>query len=360
MSSTSRNPRVAVVLSGWPRLSEVFALNELTALHEAGMLAAVLALKNGETGPLHPAAAWLDARVDHVPAGSLDAQAAYVAQRAAAAGATGVHGYFAHRPTAVAAGAAGRLGLPYGFSVHALDARKVDRDELAERVRRAAVVVCCNPETAQEVQGPVQLVRHGVDLAAFPAAPPRPPSERVRLLAVGRFVPKKGLDVLLDALVRMPGPVDLRLVGDGALRPALIAQVERLGIADRVEFVGRLTHAELPQAYAAADVVVVPSVVDAQGDRDGLPNVVLEAMASARPVVASAVAAIPTAVRDGSTGLLVAPGDAAALARALTALVDAPLRRAGMGAAGRAVVEREFELGRCTSRFVGTLAAAYA
>lgn len=362
MSSNSETASVAVVLSGWPRLSEVFALNELAALHEAGMLAAVLALKDGEQGALHPAAARLGARVEYVPAGDVATQADFVAGRLAASGATGVHGYFAHQPAAVAAAAADRAALPFGFSVHALDARKVARPELADRVRRAAVVICCNADAASEVtaaDGQSELVRHGVDLAAFAATAP-PDADPVTLLAVGRLVEKKGFEVLLDALSLLRRPFRLRLVGDGPGRPELTAQAARLGLTDRVEFAGRLTHETLPRAYAEADIVVVPSVVDRRGDRDGLPNVVLEAMASARPVVASAISALPSAVRPGQTGLLVPSRDPQALAEALTELIDSPPRRRALGAGGRAVAAGEFELGRCTRRFCNTLAAAYA
>ena len=108
---------------------------------------------------------------------------------------------------------------------------------------------------------------------------------------------------------------------------------------------GALTHRELPDAYAGANVVVVPSIQDAGGDRDGLPNVVLEAMASARPVVASEVAAIPAAVRDGDTGLLVPPGDTRALRAALERVASDPALRVGMGVAARTRVEHDFESG---------------
>jgi glycosyltransferase involved in cell wall biosynthesis len=130
-------------------------------------------------------------------------------------------------------------------------------------------------------------------------------------------------------------------------------------LADRVELVGRCTHATLPGYYAAADVVVVPSVVDSTGDRDGLPNVVLESMASQRPVVASAVAAIPAAVRDGVTGTLVPPRDPDALAGALAALIDSPARRAELGRTARLTAETEFGLGRRTGEFCRVLERAY-
>lgn len=359
MSSSSDPVRVAVVLSGWPRVSESFALNEVIALHRAGMLAAVLALKSGDGGPGHPAAREIDPLVRVLPPGDLAVQAAAALDELGDVAA--VHGYFAHGPAAVADAVARSRRIPYGFSVHALDARKVPRAELADRARRAAVVVSCNEDAATEVAAagtrPL-LVRHGVDLAAFAATDP-PDADPVELLAVGRLVEKKGFDVLLAAVARLDRPVRLRLVGAGPLRDRLAAIVAARRLGDRVELVGRRTHETVPALYAAADIVVVPSVVDGAGDRDGLPNVVLEAMSAQRPVVASDVAAIPTAVRDGVTGTLVPPGDPAALADALTALVDAPDRRAALGRAGRAVVEADFGLASRTREFCRVLEEAY-
>jgi glycosyltransferase involved in cell wall biosynthesis len=360
MSSSSR-PRVAVVLSGWPRVSESFALNEVLALHRAGLLAAVLATKAGDGGPAHPAAAEIAPLVEILPPGDVTAQAEAAVRRLDGTGVSAVHGYFAHAPAAVAAAVADRFGLPYGFSVHALDARKVSKAELGERARRAALVVTCNEDAAAEVEAAgtrPTLVRHGVDLAAFPASPP-PGHDPVELLAVGRMVEKKGFDVLLEALTRLDRPYRLRLVGDGPLRPRLEALIAAHRLADRIELVGRCTHATLPDYYAAADVVVVPSVVDSTGDRDGLPNVVLESMASQRPVVASAVAAIPAAVRDGVTGTLVPPRDPDALAGALATLIDSPARRAELGRAARLTAESEFGLGRRTGEFCRVLERAY-
>lgn len=360
-SSDPARPRIAVVLSGWPRVSESFALNEVLALHRAGLLGAVLALKPGDGGPMHPAAAELAPLVQVLPAGDVETQAEHAVSRLDGTGVTAVHGYFAHAPTAVAALVADKFGLPYGFSVHALDARKVTRAEMHERGGAAAVVVACNSDAAAEVGAagvtPV-LVRHGVDLAAFGATEP-PGADPVALLAVGRLVEKKGFDVLLAALSTLDRRWRLRLVGDGPLRERLTGLIAAYGLGDRVELSGRCTHATLPAQYAAADIVVVPSIVDSTGDRDGLPNVVLESMASRRPVVASAVAAIPSAVRDGVTGLLVPPGDPDALARALAALIDDPARRIALGRGARAVAGTEFGLTGRTEEFCRVLERAY-
>ena len=273
-----------------------------------------------------------------------------------------VHGYFAHRPAEVAAVAARLLGVPYGFSVHALDARKVTPEELRARAAGASVVLACNDDVATAVSAVgarPRLVRHGVDIAAFPATSP-PSSVPVVVLAVGRFVEKKGFDTLLAAVAKVERNLLLRLVGQGPLEGDLVAQARRLGLDDRVTVEPPRTHDALPDCYAAADLVVVPSVVDAAGDRDGLPNVVLEAMASGRPVVASDVGAIATGVRDGVTGRLVPPGDADALAASITELIDRPDLRRSYGARARVVAETDFALADRAAEFCAALEGIHA
>jgi glycosyltransferase involved in cell wall biosynthesis len=354
--------RLVMLMSGFPRRSETFALNELLALDRAGCLEAVFATKPGEDGPPQPGAEQLMRKVRVLAPGTPAEQAAEVVERLDGARVDAVHGYFAHVPTEVAAKAARRLGVPYGFSVHAVDARKVSRSGLAERARDAACVIACNPDVAGDLRragAPVQLMPHGVDLERFRPTPP-PRAQVLTILAVGRLVEKKGFPVLLDAAAQLLAPVRVRIVGDGAQREQLERQIADLGLTDRVELAGPATHDDLPAEYAAAHIVVVPSVMDAAGDRDGLPNVVLEAMSCGRPVVASDVGAVSSAVVDGRTGVLVPPGDAQALAGALEFLVDQPDMRERLGREARARVEADFELNSCTARLRAFLETVYA
>ena len=335
--------RLAVVMSGFPRRSETFALNELLELDRRGLLAAIVATKPGDGAPLHPGARPLLPKVTYV---SSPREAGAVAR---AVGATALHAYFAHRPAEVAALAAAELDLPHGFSAHAKDVRKVD--DLATRAVAVRCVIACNDDVAADLRRagarPV-LVPHGVDLDRFrPASAPG--RRELSLLAVGRLVPKKGFDVLLEAVAKLSFPFRLRIVGDGPERARLAGRDER------VELVGPATHDELPALYEAADVVVVPSAEDASGDRDGLPNVVLEAMACGRPVVASDVGAIASA----GTGLLVAPGDPDALADALTSLARRPALRRRLGDRARREAEGRFGLAACTARLCRVLETAY-
>jgi glycosyltransferase involved in cell wall biosynthesis len=364
-----RNGRqqVAVVLSGWPRVSEVFALNEVLALKRAGMLAAVFATKRQQDGVCQPDASELDPLITFLPDGDTGSQAAAAVQALKGVAVSGLHGYFAHQPAAVAADVAQRLGLPYSFSVHALDVRKVEPAELGRRARAAAAVICCNGDVAADVAATGQqptLVPHGVDLHRFPPAQ-APSGDVVTLLSVGRLIEKKGFSFLLEAIAMLEAestlrPFRLRVVGDGPWRSRLEDIIAARGLGHRVELLGRRTHETLPALYAESDLIVVPSVIDSAGDRDGLPNVLLEAMASSRPVVASDVAAISTAVQHGTTGLLVPPGNARALAAALAELIEDEPRRSQMGMNGRRRVEREFELSDRTDEFCRTLELAYA
>jgi glycosyltransferase involved in cell wall biosynthesis len=360
--SVARQGWLAVITSGFPRRSETFLLNELLALDAAGALAAVFATRPGDGATPQPGAEALAERVEVLPPGPPDVQAAVAARALEGLGVTGVHGYFAHVPTAVAAATAGLLGVPYSFSVHARDARKVTVAELGVRARGAACVIACNPDVAGEVQragGEVTLAPHGVDLRRFEPRP-APGGDELRLLAVGRLVEKKGFEVLIEALRGLGVPARLRIVGAGPEEERLRRAVADAGLERTVEFCGPLTHERLPAEYAAADVVVAPSVADSSGDRDGLPNVVLEAMACGRPVVGGDVGALSSAVIDGETGLLVRAGDAAALRAALRELAREPERREALGRSARRLATERFDVNRCTARLHALLEAAYA
>ncbi|MEQ1907285.1 MAG: glycosyltransferase [Vicinamibacterales bacterium] len=364
MSTDQRSPResgVVVVLSGFPRRSETFALPELAALEQAGLLMAAFATKPGDGLAPHPDAARLSPRVRVLKSGRIEDQASEIVEELGSRRPRAVHGYFAHHPAAVAACAAERLGVPYGFSAHAKDARTVPRPELGRRAAGARCVVVCNADAQVEIARlgvTPALIPHGVNLTRF-APSPLPADGELRVLAVGRLVPKKGFNVLLDAIARVRVPWTLCIVGDGPDGASLRSMADSLGIGPRVTWHGSASHADLPALYAAAHLVAVPSVVDEAGDRDGLPNVLLEALASERPVVATRAGAIESAIVDGETGLLVRAGDARALASAIETVAGrADLARA-IARGGRQLVERRYDVTVCARRFTETLAAAY-
>src|SRR5689334_3794554 len=354
--------RLAVIVSGFPRRSETFMLGELLALEASGALAAVFATKLGEMGQPQPGTERLTKYVEFLPDEPVEAQARAVRTMLARKKIHGIHAYFAHRPAEVAQHAARLSGVPFGFSVHARDFRKVDPEVLAARASKAACVVACNPDVAQDIRRlgtKPHLLPHGVDLQRFTSSAAC--SDGVlRLLAVGRLVEKKGFDFLIAALAGLKIPFTLTIVGDGPERERLQQLIILNNLENRVCFFGSATHSELPRMYTEADVVVVPSVQDRSGDRDGLPNVVLEAMASGRAVVASDAGAITSAITDNENGLLVPPGDPVALGQAIRRLAQSSELREQLGHNGRRRAERDYEVGRCSERFHRLLASVYA
>jgi glycosyltransferase involved in cell wall biosynthesis len=373
--------RVAVVMSGFPRLSQASALGELQALHRAGRLAGIFATGPGDPGPQQPLVGDLLPHLRLLPAVPVADQARALVARVTSLAPAGLqvdalHGYFAHGPAAVAERAADLLGLPFSFGVHGDDARRVPAGELARRVDRSAGVVACNSDVAASVPGsPGKVVElpHGVDVTRFRPRPVHAVADAgdgcgpdgalgrpMRILAVGRFVEKKGFGVLLEAVARLTHPWRLRIVGDGPLRPALEDSVRRNGLGSRVELVGRVAHDRLPEHYAWSDVVAVPSVVDQTGGRDGLPNVVLEAMASGVPVVGTDAGATGPALRASGGGLVLPAGDPRPLATVLDSLARSTAVRRALGAQGRTHAVAHHSLEACSARFVAHLADLHA
>jgi glycosyltransferase involved in cell wall biosynthesis len=352
---------IAVVMSGFPRLSETFATNELLRLKIRGELATIFATKSGDSLRLSPQVESLWQQVRFLSEGTAEEQGAEVAKALAGSGIRGIHGYFAHKPAEVALHAAKLLDVPYGFSVHAKDARKITAGQLCARAKKAACVVACNhdvAETVRECGSDPHLMPHGVDLERFNDTSSLH-GIVLQILAVGRLCEKKGFDVLVRAATKLNYPFNLRIVGGGPDEQKLKDLISTHNLRDRVTLCGPMDHNSLPAEYSRAEIVVAPSIVDGNGDRDGLPNVVLEAMASARAVVASNVGDIASAVKDGVTGILTEPGNSEGIAEALNRLgVDADLR-GRLGNAARQFVEKYYDLTTCSNRFCELLQEAY-
>lgn len=267
-----------------------------------------------------------------------------------------IHAHFALAQTEVAMAVSELLGVRYSFTAHARDIY-ASPSALEEKIRSAALVVTCTQYNADYLHALVpdvaasriQLVHHGVDVqmpstaASFTENRPEAPL----ILAAGRLVEKKGFDTLIDAcaaLRRRQVPFRCRIVGAGPLHSALRRRAAAAGLRDEIELPGWMASADLVAQMHKASLFAMPSRISGRGDRDGIPNVVLEAMAAGLPVIATNVSGIPEAVIDGVTGRLVPPGDVEALATALEGLLaDAPLCRR-FGAAGRDLIVREFTL----------------
>jgi phosphatidyl-myo-inositol dimannoside synthase len=283
--------------------------------------------------------------------------------------ATVMHGHWVVPGGVIAAAA--RPALPLVVSLHGSDVFVAERTApartAAARVfRRAGAVTACSTDLASRAialgAAPerIEVVPYGVDAARFrPAADARAHVRAANgfdaatplLFAAGRLVSKKGFEYLIDALRALDSRTRLAIAGAGDLDAELRARAAAAGVADRVRFLGDVTQDAVASWLAAADVAVVPSVRDASGNVDGLPNTVLEALASGTPVVATPAGGIASAIDDGRTGMLVAERDASALATAIAALLADPTRRAAMGAAARAAIEARFGWAAAAARF---------
>ena len=202
---------------------------------------------------------------------------------------------------------------------------------------------------------PVEIIPFGASVPVPPDIPPRPPSRPFRLLFVGRLVERKGVAYLLEALslVRDRVEVELEVVGEGPLRSALEEEARRLDLGEAVEFRGFVSREELSRSYAGCHAFVLPAVVDAKGDVEGLGVVLIEALAHGRPAIGSEAGGIVDIVRPGETGLLVPPGDGRALAAAILELAEDPSRAEQLGRQGRAYVQRRFGWTEVTDTLVG-------
>jgi len=282
--------------------------------------------------------------------------------------ATVMHGHWVVPGGVIAAAA--RPALPLVVSLHGSDVFVAERTPsagaAARRVfSRAGFVTACSEDLAQRAvalgaaRNRIGVVSYGVDSRRFKPSPETRAAFRARIgvgldqplvVAAGRLVRKKGFEYLIDAMAMLTG-AHLALAGDGDLAPELRERAHRAGVLGRVHFLGNLPQDEVGAWFGAGDVVAVPSVRDDSGNVDGLPNTVLEALASGTPVVATAAGGIASVVRHGDTGWIVPERDARALSSAVAGLLDDPARRERIGAAGRALVEGDFGWGAAAAGF---------
>jgi glycosyltransferase involved in cell wall biosynthesis len=249
-----------------------------------------------------------------------------------------VHAHFAHDPALVALLARRLTGSTFSFTAHARDLYQIPVAALRGRLREASAVVTCCRANLEHIVGvaggigpPVELIYHGVDLERFRPAGVRPERPVPLVVSVGRLVEKKGFDDLLRALallVERGVEFGCEIYGDGPCRDRLEALRDTLGLGEVVRFLGQRTQVELLRVYREADVFALTPRLTEDGDRDGVPNVLVEAMACGIPVVSTAVGGVAELVDHGHDGLLATAGDSAAIAAHLTTLLgDTRLRR---------------------------------
>jgi glycosyltransferase involved in cell wall biosynthesis len=398
-------PRVGFVVKRYPRYSETFIVREILAHEHAGLAVEIFTLKPTNDGHFQDLIARVKAPVNYLyfPAEGLlperlagatltaahfwralmEASAALpdlwpALEEAREAPARDVyqalqlarevrrksihhlHAPFASEPATIARLAARFAGVTYSFTARAKDIfhESVQADDLRRKLRDAAAVVTISDyhlEYLRATYGPlarhVQRIYNGLDLQEY--AYQSPCQRSARIVAVGRLVEKKGFADLLEACKLLAGrgrDFQCRIIGAGALQAELQAQIERLGLEKRVALLGPLPQGEVIKEIQLAAVLAAPCIVGTDGDRDGLPNVIQEALALGTPVISTDVTGIPEVVRDGETGLQVAQRDPEALATAIERLLLDPDLRVDLASRARRFMEEEFDIHGNTAR----------
>jgi glycosyltransferase involved in cell wall biosynthesis len=391
-----------VIVKGYPRLSETFITQELLALERGGLAIDIWSLRHPTDAAVHVLNLEVKAKPHYLPEylyqaplrvarGLLHAARlpgwrrmigtffhdlrrdftanrwrrlgqACVLARELDPGIRHLHVHYLHTPASVARYAALLTGRSFSFSAHAKDIWTTPEWERREKIADARWGVTCTRQGFDELKriaAPqdrerLALVYHGVDPRRMPPAPlARPPrdgsdpKDPVLLLSIGRLVAKKGFDTFLSAAALLPANLNWRatIIGSGELKAELARLAERLGLSDRVAFAGALAQDQVVAALRAADLFVLPCREGEKGDRDGLPNVILEAASQSLPILSTNYAAVPEFVENGRQGVLVAPEDPRALGLAMAALIGDPGRRAELGSAARRKFETAFSFG---------------
>jgi len=388
---------VAYIVRSWPRLSQTFVLGEVLALERIGVAISIFAMaRSGETlvqprvGDVRAPVVYLSGRGRENFASHLRVAASspgrFVATllyalrhrelgggytKSSSLGAfsqavvigddirrarrdgqpfTHIHAHFAHDPALIGVLVHRLTGLPFSFTAHARDLYQIPRPALIGRAREASTIVTCcraNVDYLKAVLGdsgpPVELIYHGVDLRMFGPAPERRDLQVPVVVSVGRLVDKKGFDDLLNACAQVVATgrkFTCDIHGDGPCRVELEGLRDELGLQQVVSFCGERTQTELVAFYRAADVFALTPRLTDDGDRDGVPNVLVEAMACGVPVVATDVGGISELVNHGTNGLLAPPRDTAAIAACLGQLLDDVELRRALGEAATATAAR--------------------
>ncbi len=391
------SPTIAVVLKGYPRLAETFIAQELRGLEQLGARLRIYSLRrpyDPATHPIHDEIAapviylpeYLHQAPVHVLHGWAKARRlpgygrAYAAFRAdwardrtrnrarrfgqacvlaaqMPADVGWIHAHFLHTPTSVARYAALMRGLPFSISAHAKDIWTTPEWEEREKLADADWVTVCTRYGAAHLAtltadpAKIALIYHGLDLRRFAARRDRQslrdgsdPKAPVTILSVGRPVPKKGYDDLLTALSRLPHGLYWQFIhiGRGELSGALQDQARALDLSDRIAWLGPQPQTEVLAWLRRADIFALASRVADDGDRDGLPNVLMEAQSQRVACVTTDISGIPELIVDGKTGILVPQRDPDALAQALVRLITDPAERKRLGSAGSRRVRKSF------------------
>ena len=390
---------VAIILKGYPRLSETFIAQEIRALELRGFRICLFSLRHPTDPAIHPIHAEIEARVNYLPEYIIDdiprvisawwqvrklpgyrqakrlfvrdlrrdfsinrirrfAQAMVLAHDMPSS-VDHYYAHFMHTPASVTYYASLVNQKPWSISAHAKDIWTIEDWEKREKISSARWVVTCTAVNAEHLRklsdraDKVTLLYHGLDFKRFPVnntktefrdgSDVRTP---VRLISVGRAVDKKGYRYLLEALAALPQDIhwEFTHIGGGELLDELRDDAETRGLSDRVNWLGGLPQTEVLVHYRQADLFVLPSIVSSDGDRDGLPNVLMEAQSQGLACLSTDISGIPELIDHAKTGWLVAEKNSAALRAALVKLITEPELRSKLAEAGMRRVKHHFSL----------------
>jgi len=390
--------KIACIVKGYPRLSETFIAQEILALERAGVDIIIYSLRLPTDTSTHPVHGRINAKVHYLPeylyrhpvrvvaaVGRLlfDSRfykvlsvffkdlardftpnrvrrfgQALVLAREIDPAREWIYVHFLHTPASVARYASILTNLPWSCSAHAKDIWTTPEWEIREKLSELRWLVTCTRTNTEYLQSlsvqkeKVSLLYHGLDLKQLPKPEIRQMNNgsneqnTVQLISVGRAVSKKGYDVLLNALSGLPESLCWKLVhiGEGELLDSLVNQAQVLKIDDKVEWIGSQSFDQVLLRYQQSDIFVLASRIAKDGDRDGLPNVLMEAMSQGLPCIATNVSGIPELIHNQIDGVLVEPEDVNALGQTISELIQSPEKRVRLGGRGYETVITRFSM----------------
>ncbi len=390
--------KIACIVKGYPRLSETFIAQEILALEQAGVDIIIYSLRHPTDTTVHPVHKKIRAKVHYLPEylyqhpirvgkalfKSLFNKHFYtvfpkfikdllrdltpnrirrfgqalVLFNEIEADREWLYVHFLHTPASVARYASYLTELPWSCSAHAKDIWTSKDWDSREKLAEMKWLVTCTRSNTEHLkalipqQSKVTLLYHGLDLSRFPTPVSfsgidgTDHNKPVRIVSVGRAVSKKGYDVLLNALAQLPKQLSWTFthIGGGPLLDDLKAQASNLQLKDNIEWLGAQNFEQVIMHYQAADMFVLASRIDKNGDRDGLPNVLMEAMTQKLACIASNISGIPELITDRENGILIEPEDTEALSKNMAELIQSPELRQQLGETGYKTVTEKFSL----------------
>ena len=386
MASLAR-ARIGFLVKTYPKLSETFILEEILGLERIGIDLHIFSLNPPQDAAVHAAFAQVKAPLTYLPETTFSLtnlltqakralrspvryaktiwfalnrlepnglrdclRAGVLAEKLAQQGIAHLHTHFISEPAGVAELVNRLTGMPFSISAHAKDIYLSDPQTLRRKLDAAKFTVTCtayNRSHLASIAPSANIFRmyHGIDLARFPGADPACRANPPLILSVGRLREKKGFATLIKSCLALHlNGIAFRceIVGYGEDQAKLQRLIDGYGLASTVVLAGKMTYAELIERYRHASLFVLPSQIAEDGDRDGIPNVLLEAMAMELPVVSTDVSGIPEVIQNGINGLLIPPQDAPALTNAITTILHDSKLCSSMGQAGRRLVDTMF------------------